>query len=191
MTKIHIITGTTRPGRLNTQVANWVHEQAQRYPDAEFELVDIADYNLPLLDESRPAASGVYEHEHTKRWAAKIAEADGYIFVTPEYNHSIAGSFKNALDFVYNEWNNKSVGFVSYGAEGGVRSVEHLRAIAGQLQLADVRSAVYLYLSRDFENYSTFKPTAKHHDALVGTLDQVVSWSRALQPIREDALTLA
>jgi NAD(P)H-dependent FMN reductase len=100
------------------------------------------------------------------------------------YNHSTSGALKNAIDFLYAEWNNKAVGFVSYGSAGGTRAVEHLRLIAGELQMADVRSQVALSLFTDFENFSVFKPSQFQHDALTTTLDQVVAWSTALAPLR-------
>jgi len=107
--------------------------------------------------------------------------------VTPEYNHSTSGALKNAIDFLYNEWNNKAVGFVSYGAAGGTRAVEHLRLIAGELQLADVRAQVALSLLTDFENYSTFLPNERHEQALGVVLDQTVAWSSALAHLRAPA----
>jgi NAD(P)H-dependent FMN reductase len=132
---------------------------------------------------------GVYANAHTQAWAAKVAEFDGYIFVTPEYNHSTSGALKNALDFIYGEWNNKAAGFVSYGASaGGSRAVEHLRLIAGELQLADVRAQLALSLVNDFENYSVFKPNAQHETALGLVLDQTVAWSGALQNLRSEEL---
>ena len=184
MTKIGIIIGSTRPGRNAEAVARWVHEVATERTDAEFELVDLAEYNLPHLDEPLPPSLGQYAYDHTKAWASKIAEFDGYVFVTPEYNHSTSGALKNAIDFLYAEWNNKSVGFVSYGGVGGTRAVEHLRGIAGELQLADVRSQVALSLFTDFENFSTFTPADTQRDTLVTTLDQVVAWADALAPLR-------
>ena len=95
---------------------------------------------------------GQYEQPHTKRWAEKIASFDGFVFVTPEYNHATSGALKNAIDFLYAEWNNKAAGFVSYGAAGGARAVEHLRLVLGELQIADVTSQVALSLLTDFEN---------------------------------------
>ncbi len=100
----------------------------------------------------------VYSKEHTKKWAAVIDRFDGFVFIAPEYNHSITGSLKNAIDFLYQEWNNKVAGFVSYGSTGGVRAVEHLRGVMAELQIADVRAHVSLSLYTDFENYSVFKP---------------------------------
>lgn len=116
MPKIGIIIGSTRPGRNAEAVAKWVHELASKRTDAEFELIDLVDYNLPVLDEPYPAVFQNYTHEHTKKWSKKIAEMDGFIFVTPEYNHAVGGALKNAIDFLNVEWNNKAVGFVSYGS---------------------------------------------------------------------------
>ncbi|MEV6929864.1 NAD(P)H-dependent oxidoreductase [Dactylosporangium sp. NPDC051485] len=184
MTKVGIILGSTRPGRNGEAVAKWVYDIASRRGDAEFELVDLLDYNLPHLDEAVPASLGQYANEHTKQWAAKIAEFDAYIFVTPEYNHSTSGALKNAIDFLYAEWNNKAAGFVSYGSAGGTRAVEHLRLIAGELQLADVRAQVALSLYQDFENFSVFKPGPQHEGTLNTLIDQTVTWGKALATVR-------
>ncbi|MET8637750.1 NADPH-dependent FMN reductase [Streptomyces sp. NPDC004096] len=186
MTKIGIIVGSTRPGRNAEAVAHWVHELAAERTDAQFEIVDLLDYKLPLLDEAYPATFGNYSHPHTQAWAEKIGSLDGFIIVTGEYNRSMPAALKNAIDFIYAEWNNKAVGFVSYGSAGGARAVEHLRGIAGEMQLADVRSQVTLSLFTDFENFSTFKPAEIHRDTLVTTLDQVVAWSKALAPLRSN-----
>ncbi|GII52179.1 FMN reductase [Planotetraspora thailandica] len=184
MTKIAIILGSTRPGRNGEAVAKWVLEQVSTRTDAEFELVDLLDYKLPHLDEAIPPSMGQYSQPHTKEWSAKIASFDGYIFVTPEYNHSTSGALKNAIDFLYSEWNNKAAGFVSYGSVGGTRAVEHLRLIAGELQIADVRAQVSFTFMHDFENWSVFKPSAHHADTLQTMLDQLVSWSTALAGVR-------
>ena len=122
MTKIGIILGSTRPNRNGEQVARWVYDIASRREDAEFELVDLRDYPLPHLDEPLPPSMGQYQGEHTRRWAEKIASFDGFVIVTPEYNHGTSGVLKNAIDYLYAEWNNKAVGFVSYGAVGGARA---------------------------------------------------------------------
>ncbi|MFJ5220828.1 NADPH-dependent FMN reductase [Streptomyces sp. NPDC088354] len=187
MTKIAIILGSTRPGRNGAAVADWVLDVAKQRSDAEFELVDLALYPLPLLDEALPPSLGQYQNAHTKAWASKIAEFDGFVFVTPEYNHSTTGALKNALDYLYAEWNNKAAGFVSYGSGGGTRAVEHLRLIASELQIATVRAQVALSLLTDFENYSDFKPGPHHQPTVEAMLDQVVSWSKALQPLRAGA----
>ncbi|HYO94283.1 MAG TPA: NAD(P)H-dependent oxidoreductase [Polyangiaceae bacterium] len=184
MIKLGIIIGSTRPGRQAAAVANWVHGIAQKRNDAEFELVDIADFNLPLLDEPVPPSMGQYSKQHTKVWAAKIASFDAFVFVTPEYNHGISGALKNAIDFLFAEWNNKAAGFVGYGSAGGARAVEHLRLVMAELQVATVRAQVSLSLYTDFEHFTTFKPAA-HHEAAVNTVfDQVIAWGGALKTLR-------
>jgi NAD(P)H-dependent FMN reductase len=185
MTRIAIILGSTRPGRRGEAVAQWVYELASKRDDAEFELVDIADFDLPHLDEPLPPSLAQYSNEHTKVWSQIIAGFDGYVFVTPEYNHSTSGALKNAIDFLYREWNNKAAGFVSYGSHAsGARAVEHLRLIMGEIQIADVRAQLGLSLLRDFENYQVFVPKPEHEQLLGTVLDQVVAWSRALQTVR-------
>ena len=140
MTRIGIILGSTRPGRNGEQVARWVLEHGLAPTDATFELIDLLDYPLPHLDEPLPPSMGQYQNGHTQEWAAKIASYDGYVFVTPEYNHGTSGVLKNAIDYLFAEWNNKAVGFVAYGAVGGARAIEHLRLVAGELKMADVRT---------------------------------------------------
>jgi NAD(P)H-dependent FMN reductase len=184
MTRIAIILGSTRPGRNGEAVANWVFDIAKQRDDAVYELVDIADYHLPHLDEAMPPTMGQYTQPHTKAWAEKISSFDGFVFVTPEYNHSTSGALKNAIDFLYAEWNNKAAGFVSYGSAGGTRAVEHLRLVMGELQVADVRAQVALSLFTDFENFSQFTPAANKTEAVSGVLDQVVAWSTALSSLR-------
>jgi NAD(P)H-dependent FMN reductase len=191
MTRIGIILGSTRPNRNGEQVAKWVYDIASRRSDAEYELVDLRDYPLPHLDEPLPPSMGQYQNEHTKAWADKIASFDGFVIVTPEYNHSTSGVLKNAIDYLYAEWNNKAVGFVSYGGVGGARAAEHLRLVAGELQMADVRQQVALSLLTEFENFSVFKPGDYNRAALDTLLDQVVAWSNALAPLRQPAATVA
>jgi len=183
--KIGIILGSTRPGRIGEAVAQWAFETASKRTDAEFEYVDIADYELPLLDEPVPPSLGQYSKDHTKRWAEKVASLDGFIFVTAEYNHGIPGALKNAIDFVFAEWNNKVAGFVGYGSAGGVRAVESLRLVMGELMIADVRTQVQLSLFDDFENYSVFKPRDLHHGVLNLLIDQVITWGEAFKKMRE------
>jgi NAD(P)H-dependent FMN reductase len=182
--RIGIIVGSTRPGRNGLAVAQWVHGLASQRKDAAFELVDLVDYNLPLLDEPVPPAMGAPTKEHTKRWAAKIATFDGFVFVTPEYNHGPPAALKNALDFLFKEWCNKAVGFVGYGGGGATRAIEQLRAICSNLELADVRVAVGLSLMQDFENFSKFKPMAHHDKTVTQMLDQVLAWAGALKALR-------
>ena len=184
MTRIGVILGSTRPNRNGEQVATWVLETASRRTDAEFELIDLRDHPLPHLDEPLGAMHGDYQHAHTRDWAARIASFDGFVMVTPEYNHATSGVLKNALDYLYAEWNNKAVGFVSYGVVGGARAAEQLRLICGALQMASVGQQVTLSLMTEFEHYTTLKPADHTTAALDALLDQVVAWSAALAPLR-------
>jgi NAD(P)H-dependent FMN reductase len=190
MIRIGIILGSTRPNRNGEQVARWVYDIASRRSDAEFELVDLRDYPLPHLDEPLPPSMGQYQNDHTRQWAEKIASFDGFVIVTPEYNHSTSGVLKNAIDYLYAEWNNKAVGFVSYGGVGGARAAEHLRLVAGELQMADVRQQVTLSLITEFENFSVFKPSDYSQASLSTLLDQVIAWSAALEPLRQPAAAI-
>jgi len=191
VTRIGIILGSTRPNRNGEQVAKWVYDIASRRSDADYELVDLRDYPLPHLDEPLPPSMGQYQNDHTRQWADKIASFDGFVIVTPEYNHSTSGVLKNAIDYLYAEWNNKAVGFVSYGGVGGARAAEHLRLVAGELQMADVRQQVALSLLTEFENFSVFRPNDYNLAALDILLDQVIAWSVALAPLRQPAATAA
>jgi len=184
MLNIAIIVGSTRPGRKAEVVAKWVLENAAKRGDAQYELVDIADYDLPLLDEPIPPSSGKYSKDHTKKWSAAITPFDAFVFVTPEYNHGTSAALKNAIDFLWLEWNNKAAGFVAYGSNGGTRAVESLRLVMGELEVADVRTQVALSLRSDFENDSTFKPEAHHEKTLNKMLDQLVAWGGALKTLR-------
>jgi NAD(P)H-dependent FMN reductase len=185
MTRVAIILGSTRPGRRGEPIARWVHELASKRDDAEYQLIDIADFELPHLDEPLPASLYQYANDHTKRWSETIAAFDAYVFVTPEYNHSTSASLKNAIDYLYREWNNKAAGFVSYGGgASGTRAVEHLRLVMGELQVADVRAQVAFSVRHDFENFQVFMPRPEHEQALSTLLDQVVAWGTALKSVR-------
>ena len=184
MLRIAIIVGSTRPGRQAEAVGRWVHRQAQSRSDAVYEVVDLADFGLPLLDEPVAAAmSDDYAHPHTRHWAAAVASFDGFIFITPEYNHSTSPALKNALDYLYREWADKACGFVGYGLNGGVRAVEHLRQIVGELQMADVRAQVALSVFHDFDG-GRFEPADHHLVALQRLLEQPTRWAAALQGVR-------
>ncbi|NMR28252.1 NADPH-dependent FMN reductase [Crystallibacter degradans] len=191
MTKIAIVTGSTRPGRNNKGVADWVLSQTAGRTDAEFELVDIADFNLPLLDEAYPAAYQNYQNDHTKTWSAKINEFDGFIFVTGEYNHTLTPALANALSYLNVEFNNKAAGIVSYGSMGGARAAEHLRNVLSELQIAHVRNQVMFSLFTDFENFSEFKPTEQNAGTLAPMIDQLVPWTRAMESVRAEAAVAA
>jgi NAD(P)H-dependent FMN reductase len=185
MLRIAIVVGSTRPGRKCEAVAKWVYEIARKRVDADFALLDLATFELPLLDEPMPAQSGSYTHPHTKNWSAAVASFDGYVFVTPEYNHGASGALKNAIDFLYDEWSDKAAGFVGYGYSLGARAVENLRLVMASLQVATVRPQVGLSLFTDFEHATVFKPTPLQERSLDGVLDHVVAWSGALKVLRK------
>lgn len=187
VTKIAVILGSTRPGRLGEGVAAWVYEQAQQHGRAEFELVDLKAVELPLLDEPGVPMMGRGRQAHTVRWAEIVERFDGFVFVTAEYNHGIPAALKNALDFLYAEWNHKAAGFVSYGSDGGARAVEQLRQVMAQLRIADVGPQVTLSLATDFVAYSKFQPQAHQEANLKAVLDEVVTWAEALRGVRTAA----
>ncbi|REE96422.1 NADPH-dependent FMN reductase [Thermomonospora umbrina] len=197
MIRIAIVTGSTRPRRRTAVVARWVAEVAGRHPavaagEAAFEVVDLAEYGLSVLDEPVPALFGDYRNPHTHRWAETIASFDGFVFVTPEYNHSAPAALKNAIDFLFAEWNDKAAGFVSHGVHGGTRAVEHLRLIMTELRVANVRSQVALSVFTDFEitdptEPGVLTPGPHQEPTLNELLDEVVTWSRVLKPLRTAA----
>lgn len=176
---IGIILGSTREGRVSPQVGKWVKEIADKRGDANYEIVDIADYNLPFLGTTDGSEPGI------AKWNEKLDSLDGFVFIVQEYNHSITGALKNALDFAREAWNNKAAGIVSYGSTGGARAAEHLRGIMGELMIADVRVHPTLSLFLDFENGTVFKPQDLHLENINAMLDQVLAWSGALKPLRK------
>lgn len=190
MLNVAIIVGSTRPNRKGNIIARWVYEVAKEHKDANFEIVDVVDFNLPLLDEPLSPAQGQYSHMHTRIWSAKISNFDAFIFVTPEYNHGIPAALKNAIDYLYHEWNNKAAGFVSYGFSGGTRAVEQLRLVMAELQIADVRAQVELSLYHDFEKFKIFKPLPHQTKAVHVMVEQILSWGEALQQLRQNKLVM-
>lgn len=187
MSKIAIIVGSVRPNRFGPHVGEWVYNLATNYKEATFEIIDIADYDLPLLDEPYPPMAGNYQNSHTKKWAQKIAGFDGFIFITPEYNHGVAASLKNALDFLYAEWNDKPVAYVSYGAgAGGSRAVEQLRQIAAQLRQYDILEQVIILNSWEHKDEKgKFIAKEDHVAQAEALLKEIVFWSAAFKDIRK------
>lgn len=176
--RIGIILGSTRQGRVSPQVGEWVKQMADGRGDAEYEVVDISAYKLPFFGEGTGQEPGL------AAWQAKVESLDGFVFIVQEYNHSITGALKNALDSARDPWNNKAAGIVSYGSTGGARAAEHLRGILGELLVADVRAHPTLSLFTDFENFSVFKPSDLHQANVHAMLDQVIAWSGALKTLR-------
>ena len=195
MTKpnIKIILSSIRPNRAGQTVADWVKAQVQNRSDATFELVDLKDHQLPMFaSEGFPSqvTDGDYGSPAVNNWAKKIGEADGFVFITPEYNHGYSSVLKNNIDHIYAEWNNKAAGFISYGSiAGGSRAVEQLRQVAGELQIADVRTAVHIP-----NIWAAFDDSGQLLDEQAGQplhtmLDQVIGWAGALQTVRQKSTT--
>lgn len=161
---------------MSPQVGEWVKGIADKRGDADYEIVDIASYNLPFL--------GTIDGSEGRPWNEKLASLDGFVFIVQEYNHSITAALKNALDFARENWYNKSAGIVSYGSTGGARAAEHLRGICAEIKIADVRTHPTLSLFTDFENMSEFKPAELHLTNVNAMLEEVVAWSGALKTLR-------
>jgi NAD(P)H-dependent FMN reductase len=186
MQKILVITGSTRPNRKSRTVAEWFIENAKTRTDKlTFELIDLADINLPLLDEPLPAMAGKYQHEHTKKWASIIGPADGFVFVTPEYNHSYPAVLKNAIDFLYEEWRHKPVGFASYGVAEGVRAVEHLKPVMIQVDAAPLNAQVSFSVMSQFNKDGALQPNEHNLHQLDNLLVELAWWGETLKLGRE------
>lgn len=179
--RIAIVVGSTRPGRLGIQVAEWVAEQATQRDGVAYELVDLADFDLPLLSEPTipGAANGSYENLKTQAWSDRIKQFDGYIWVTPEYNHGVPAAMKNAFDVLYVEWRHKAFGFVAYGATGGLRVVEQWRLIIANTESVGARAQVAASTIADFED-GTFAPRDFLAGDLSGVFEQTESWAKLL-----------
>lgn len=150
--KVFVIIGSTRPGRIGAKMANWVKSLNSPDSNLDLEIVDLAEINLPLLDEPMPAMMGQYSGEHTKVWAAKVAQAEGFIFVTPEYNAGYPAALKNAIDYLFNEWAIKKALIVSYGYGGGVRAQVQLVPVLNNVKLSQVEPAGSVILSQEMFN---------------------------------------
>jgi NAD(P)H-dependent FMN reductase len=192
MVNIKILIGSVRPGRFGIQPAQWIYEIAKKRSDIKVELVDLAKINLPFLDEPIPPSQRKYSKEHTKKWSSLIDKTDGFIFVTPEYNHSTSPVLKNAIDYLWYEWNYKPVSYISYGsAAGGSRAVEHLRGIAAETKMYDLRAQIL------FPNYwehmnkeGKYEFNERHEHAANGMLDDLTFWSKKMKEARAELLNI-
>ncbi|HET9411332.1 MAG TPA: NADPH-dependent FMN reductase [Candidatus Saccharimonadales bacterium] len=185
MQKILVITGSTRPGRKGAAVAKWFMESTKDEKAFTFELADLAEINLPMLDEPVPALFGKYQNEHTKAWAAQLASADGFVIVTPEYNHGYPASLKNAIDYTYVEWNHKPVAFVSYGVIGGVRAVEQLKPVISRLDAVPLDAQVSLALGTHFTEDGLVKADSQVQNDLTAMIKSLAWWGDALKAARQ------
>lgn len=188
MPKLHVIIASTRPGRIGATIGNWLYEFAVKYGNFEVELVDLADVNLPLLDEPAHPRMQQYQHEHTRRWAATVDAADAFVFVTPEYNFGPPASLINALDYLYLEWNYKPVGFVSYGGvSGGIRSVQMTKQVVTTLKMVPIVEAVVIPMfPQHIDESGAFVPNELQEKSAVEMLDELRRWADALKPLRSN-----
>jgi NAD(P)H-dependent FMN reductase len=186
--KIAIIISTTRAARFADKPAKWIYDIAAKRDDLTVELVDLRDYPMPFFDEPASSAWVPSKNEVALRWQKKVAEFDGYIFVTAEYNRGVSAALKNALDYAYTEWNKKPAGYVGYGSVGGARAIEHLRLMNVELQMAPMRSGVHIQgadfmavwqQGKDINELTYLQANAKD------MLDQLVWWANALKTARE------
>lgn len=185
MIKIKILTGSNRPGRFNIQPAIWITNITKERKDIEVELLDLQEINLPLLDELATPSMHQYTKQHTKDWSAKINEADGFIFVTPEYNHSYSAILKNAIDYLFFEWNYKPVGFVSYGTVGGARAIEHLIGATRDLKMYAVREQVmFPAYWNNLNDKHEYKFSDKEVEIANALLDSLIFWASEMKESR-------
>jgi NAD(P)H-dependent FMN reductase len=183
---LQIIVGSTRPGRKGPAVGEWFRRAAEEHGGFDVELVDLAEVGLPLLDEPNHPRFGDYVHQHTKDWSATVARGDAYVFVVPEYNHSVNGATKNALDFLHAEWADKPVGTVSYGGvSGGVRAMTALRPVFSALRMVVVNDAVNIpFFAQAIDDEGAFHPSDVTVGAAKAMLDEIARYAEALQPLR-------
>ena len=180
-----IILGSIREGRMAEPVGNWVHEAAKSRPDLAAEIIDLADWDLPFYPFARPPAAGGYTDPLQLRWAEKIAAADGFILICPEYNHGPPAVLKNALDFVYAEWNRKPCTFVGYGGNGGARSIEQLRLVTSELQMAPLEASVHIMGVWGKVRDGVFAPDERDGKWLNHLFDELIWWGNALKAARD------
>ena len=197
MTVISVIVGSTRQGRFSEKPAQWILQRLESRGGIETRLLDLREFPLPFFDQPVPPAMPgrpPYENEMVKRWTAEIARSDGFIFVTPEYNFGPPAVLKNALDWVYPEWNRKAVAFVSYGSALGARSVQQLRETAIELQLAPVRSSVHIPIATlwaHFQGGDVEAGLAALEAPAKTMIEDLLWWSTALKAARATAPTTA
>jgi len=189
--KVQIILGSTRPNRMSALVAPWLLSVVQQYKEFEVEVIDLIDWPMPLYDQAATPSSvvdGNYGNEMVRNFAHKIAQADAYIIIAPEYNHGYSAVLKNAFDSLYAEWNNKPVAYVAYGSVGGARAVEQLRQVAIELQMAPIRQAVHIQAPWSMrEESGALKEGALdgYTQAAQRMLEQLAWWASALRSARQ------
>ncbi|WP_105213334.1 NADPH-dependent FMN reductase [Pseudoalteromonas sp. T1lg22] len=183
---LHVIICSVRPGRVGPSVANWFYEFAKEQGGFDVSLVDIAAFNLPMYDEPKHPRLQEYQHEHTKAWSRSVARADAYVFVLPEYNFCPPSSFTNALDYVYNEWNYKPCGFVSYGGvSGGLRSTQVAKQLVTTLKMMPMMESVMVQMPWNLLDENKHFVANEHHTASAKSLlEELEKWAKALKTMR-------
>ena len=186
---LRIIVGSTRPGRVGPAVADWIAERARDHGGFDVQVTDLAELNLPILDEPNHPRLRQYVHQHTKDWSALVEGSDAFIFVTPEYNHGIGAALKNAIDYVYNEWHGKAAGIVSYGGvAAGTRATQMLKQVLASLKVVPVMEAVNIpFVRSQIDEDGRLKPTEALEASATAMLDEVQRWTEAMRPLRAGA----
>lgn len=190
---VQIFVCSTREKRIGLPIGQWVEALARKRDDIEVELIDLKEINLPMFDEPHHPRLGKYEHEHTKRWSAVVSRADGFVFVTPEYNHSFPASLKNAIDYLNAEWKFKPVAFVSYGGvAAGTRAVQALKPVLACFHMMPLFEAVNIpFVHALFEHAGKFRPEPGLEEAANTMLDKLVFWMRHQMPLYREAAAAA
>ncbi|EPX76352.1 NADPH-dependent FMN reductase [Salipiger mucosus] len=191
--KLKVITASTRPGRIGPIVSNWVAEQAKEHGGFDVEIVDLASFDLPLLDEPNHPAMQDYTQEHTKKWSAAIADGDAFIFVTPEYDYFPPASIVNAIQALVVEWARKPAGVVGYGGiSGGMRAAQELRSLLANMNVMPLKQVVPIpMVFGDITEEQTLTPNDEVHKGTAGLLDELQVWAEALTPARQELLRKA
>lgn len=186
MSKLSVVIGSTRPGRVGLPVGQWFFERAKSHGQFEVDLVDLKDLNLPLLDEPKHPRFGEYEHAHTKAWSAIVKASDAFVFVTPEYNYAAAPALLNAVDYLFHEWAYKPAGFVSYGGvSGGMRSVQMLKQPLSVLKVVGIPESVTIPFYAQLLDAGVFRGSEALEKAATLMLDELQRWSDALAVLRK------
>jgi len=186
MPKLYVIAVSTRPGRAGFPLVQWFTERAKAHGGFDVELVDLKEENLPMFDEPRHPRLRQYEHEHTKRWSAKIDAADAFVFVTPEYNHGTPPSLINALIYLVHEWAHKPVSFVSYGGPaGGTRAVQMVKPMLVALKMLPLMESVMVpTFAHHIDDQGVFRASELQESHATGTLDALLKWTQTLAAMR-------
>ncbi len=186
--KLLVVIASTRPGRVGKRVGDWFAAEARNHGGFEVEVADLAELELPFLDEAAHPRLQRYEHDHTKQWSAQVVSADAVVFVMPEYNYSFTAPLKNAIDFLHNEWAYKPVSFVSYGGvSGGIRAVQMLKQVVTTLRMVPVTDAVAIPFVATMLDTERFTPTDIVAQSVKPMLDELVKVGTALAPLRPGA----